>query len=214
VREHGTEPVRGLPEPLPPGERLLWQGVPWGRALARRALHVRTAALYFGALLTWGAASAIAGGATAAAAARSGLLPALLALCALGLLALYAWLTARTTVYTITSSRVVIRFGIALPVTVNLPFAIVAAAGLRTYADGTGDIPLTLAVPARLAWPVLWPHVRPWRLTRPEPMLRAVPEAARVAQILGRALAAAAEQSPQVAPPVPAEVRAPGAVAA
>lgn len=212
----GGEPVRGLPERLPAGERLLWQGVPSGRPLARRALHLRTAALYFGALLVWGAVSAVSGGASAAEAARSSLLPGGLALGVLGGTALLAWLTARTTVYTITSQRVAIRFGIALPVTVNVPFTAIAAAGLRAYEDGTGDIPLTLAVPLRLAWPVLWPHVRPWRVARPEPMLRAVPEAARVAQILGRALAAASAQptSATALPSSGAEALGHGAVAA
>lgn len=216
MREHGAEPVRGLPERLPAGERLLWQGVPDAKALARQAFHVRTLAFYFAALLAWNAAASLSGG--AAAAARSTLLPALLAAGALGLLMLLARLTARTTVYTITSRRVVIRFGIALPVTVNLPFAAIESAGLREHASGTGDIPLLLAIPKGLPWPVLWPHVRPWRITRPQPMLRAVPDAARAAQILARALAASASQpapaSPQPALPPGTEAATPETVTA
>ena len=46
----------------------------------------------------------------------------------------------------------------------------------------------------KVAYLLLWPHARPWRLSKPEPMLRAVPDAARVAAILARALAAAASQ--------------------
>ena len=53
LNEYETEPVRGLPERLPAGETILWQGAPrWG-ALARRAFHVRKIALYFAILLAW-----------------------------------------------------------------------------------------------------------------------------------------------------------------
>ena len=48
----------------------------------------------------------------------------LLALTAIGMLTLLAWLSARATVYSVTSHRVIIKGGVALPVTVNLPFAI------------------------------------------------------------------------------------------
>lgn len=196
MREHDAEPVPGLPERLPPGERILWQGAPRWDALARRAYHVRALAFYFAALLAWVAA---ASGSVRAVAMAAGL-----AMAALGLLAGLAWLTARTTCYTVTNRRVVMRFGIAVPVTLNLPFAAVHAAGVRVHADGTGDVALAMAVPRGLSWPVLWPHARPWRLSRPEPVLRAVPDAARVAQILGRALASHADQpAPAVAQHVP-----------
>lgn len=42
------EPVRGLPERLPEGEHILWQGRPSTRMLAREALSTRTVAIYFG----------------------------------------------------------------------------------------------------------------------------------------------------------------------
>ena len=38
-----------------------------------------------------------------------------------------------------------------------------------------------------LGYALLWPHARPWRLSQPEPMLRAVPEAQDVAAILAEA---------------------------
>ena len=41
------------------------------------------------------------------------------------------------------------------------------------------------------AWLLLWPHVRPWRMRHPEPMLRSLPDAAHVAAILAPALTAA-----------------------
>lgn len=202
MREHDAEPVLGLPGRLPEGERVLWQGAPCWRALALRAYHVRALALYFVALVAWVAA--------ASSSARDTLLAAGLAGAALGLLTGLAWLTAQTTLYTVTSRRAVIRFGVAVPVTVNLPFAAISSAGLRAYADGTGDLALLMAVPRGLSWPVLWPHVRPWRLARPEPVLRAVPDAARAAQILARALASHAEQP---APAIPHPALPPGAAA-
>ena len=100
-----------------------------------------------------------------------------------------AWLSARTTVYTITDRRVVMRVGIVLSVTFNLPFRVIQSAALMTHADGTGDIPLALAGEDRIAYLHLWPHARPWRIARPQPMLRCVPAAASVAALLSRAVA-------------------------
>ena len=49
--EHDSEPVRGLPEPLPPGETLLWQGSPRWWSLALDAYRVRALAVYFGVIV-------------------------------------------------------------------------------------------------------------------------------------------------------------------
>ena len=180
--------LRGLPEPLPAGERVLWQGAPsWG-GLARRVFHVRKVVLYCSVLLAWRVVADLADGATVVAAlgAALGLVP--FALTALAILAALAWAFASTTVYTITSRRVVMRYGVALPMTLNLPFARITGAGLRLHPDGSGDLPLTLAGPDRIAYLHLWPHARPWRVARPEPMLRAVPKAGEVAALLADAM--------------------------
>jgi hypothetical protein len=84
------------------------------------------------------------------------------------------------------------RIGIVLTVTFNIPFRNIESAGLKVYADGTGDIPLALSADSKIAFVHLWPHARPWRAARPEPMLRDVPDAARVAAIVSQALATAA----------------------
>lgn len=193
LREHDGEPVRGLPEPLPAGEHLLWQGAPDRAATRRHVFHLRMAALYFGAMLTWQVAAAVGEGGLTAPALLSTAGFGLLTAMALGLIALLAWLVSRTTVYTITSKRVVMRIGIALSMTANIPFRLVDGAAVKRHADGTGDLLLRLAPEARLSYIVLWPHAKPWSFARPAPMLRAVPDAERVAQILARALAAAAE---------------------
>lgn len=185
------EPVRGLPERLPAGERMLWQGNPHWRALLKHMFHARVVAAYFGLLAVWRLVSDLNDGRGVGEALVSALWIVPVAAAGLGLLALLAWLIARTTVYTITERRLVMRFGVALSMTVNVPFKVVEAADLRTHAGGVGDIPLTLARGQRLSYLVLWPHVRPWRFAKPQPMLRGVRDAARVAEILGTAYAAA-----------------------
>jgi hypothetical protein len=194
MSEYDGEPVRGLPERLPRGETILWQGSPEWKAFARHALHLRTFMVYFALLTVWNGVSALLADHTVAQAAVSALWGLGLGVAACLLLTLFAWGTGRATVYTITSKRVVMRYGLALPMTVNYPFALVDGAGLRLHADGTGEIPLAMQKGSRLSYLVMWPHARPWRIGKPEPMMRAIPEAERVARILGRALAAAADQ--------------------
>jgi hypothetical protein len=185
--EHEFEAAHGLPEPLPASEKLLWQGAPDLWAMARDVFHIRAVALYFGVILALRAASAWSdtGSANDALLAAVYLLP--LAVLGLGLLALLAWLTARTTVYTLTNQRVVMRIGIVLTLTFNLPFKAIAAADVRSRSSGTGDIPLTLTAGEKIAFAHLWPHARPWRVATPVPMLRNVPDAARVSQLLAQA---------------------------
>ena len=186
------EPMPGIPAPLPAGEVLLWQGTPDWRSLAIRAFHVRKVAIYCGVLLIFPVVSAAAHVGTLAAVGMALLTFGTVALAAVAILVLMAWGYARTTVYSITSRRVIMRAGIALPVTFNFPFATISSAGLKLHADGTGDIPLALTGNDRAAYLFLWPNARPWRLARPEPMLRSVPDAVRAAEILAGALAAAA----------------------
>ena len=189
MKEHETEPVRGLPERLPAGESILWQGAPrWG-ALARRVFHVRKIALYFAILLAWLVYADIADAIPAGQIVRSSLWLIGGAAVVIGLLSGIALLIQRSTVYTITTRRVVMRFGMAFPMAFNLPFRRIRSAGLRRYADGSGDIPLVLGEGDKLAYAVLWPHARPWRFSRPEPMLRGLADAQQVAEILARALA-------------------------
>ena len=99
----------------------------------------------------------------------------------------------------ITNKRVVMRYGVALPMALNIPFKRIASASIARHARETADIPLVLSGPDRISYLHLWPHVRPWRVTRPEPMLSAVPDGARVAEILGRALQEAYGQQVQAA---------------
>lgn len=220
MNEHDGEPVRGLPARLPEGEHILWQGAPDWRALARTALKVRWVAGYFGVLAAWNAADGLAAGETFGSVAAQAVLTAAAGGVAVGLLALYAWLAARTTVYTLTNKRFVLRHGVALSKIFNVPYRVIAAAGLKTGASGTGDIALRLIADSKVAYPHLWPHARPWRFSHPEPMLRAIPEAATVARQLHEAVEQAARESgrpfvvgvPGTAPAAPSAAPAPHAV--
>lgn len=185
--EHEFEPQRGLPEALPPGETLLWQGSPEAGMLARRAFHVRKLVVYFTMLAGLRLTLMLGSAATTREMLVSLLWMTLLGATAIGLLYFVAWLSARSAVYTITDRRIVMRVGIVLTLTFNIPFKRITGAGLRLNADGTGDLPITLAGDDRIAWLHLWPHARPWKLAHPEPMLRCVPKAAEVAGLLAEA---------------------------
>ena len=184
---------------LPQGESILWQGQPTARAFALRVFHLRLVAAYFGLLFLGRVAVGMLDDQPlqdVLASASRVFIPAVISLVILGGLAV---LYSRTTRYTITNRRVLLQFGAVLPMTLNVPLAQVASAGLKTYSDGSGDIPLALITEKRLSILLLWPHLRPWRLNQVEPMLRSVPQARVVADTLAKALVAA---SPSVSEPV------------
>jgi hypothetical protein len=189
--EHDSEPVPGLPAALPPGEQVLWQGAPGLGGLGRRALHLRWLSAYFVLLALWRGGSLAADGAGGLEVAQGVAFILLLGAVPVGLMLLYGWAVARSTLYTITTRRVVVRTGVALPMTVNIPFALIGSAAVAMHADGTGDIALQVTPPHRVSWVALWPHTRSWHVTKPQPTLRAVAQPEQVAQTLGRALAAA-----------------------
>lgn len=208
AHEHEFEAAPGLPEALPANETQLWQGSPNALLLARQALHVDLILVYFGALLAWRGISSAYDGATLGQTlmAMAGMLP-LIAL-ALALLSGIAWLMARTTVYTITNKRVVMRVGVVLSITFNLPFSQIGSAGWRARGEQGGDIVLNLSGTDRIAYLHLWPHVRPWQLKRTQPMLRGLSHAKDVAQTL----AAALQQAEAARHAMPLPLRAVGTV--
>lgn len=184
------EPIPGLPARPPRDEAILWQGAPDWRHLAVRAFHVRKVFVWFAILAVWRMAAGLSDGDVGPALSMSVAVLAAMSLIAAAILCLIAYSVARTTVYTITERRVAMRFGVALPMTVNLPFAQVDAVALRPDGDGVGDLALTLSEGKGFSYLVLWPHVRPWQFSHPRPMLRSVPQVQEVADILARAFAA------------------------
>ena len=201
--EHEFEPEYGLPECLPATEAKRWQGSPDAWQVTRRVFHWNKLALYFAVIVAWRVATLLGDGAGAAEIGSSlARLVPLFALC-LALLALLGWLTARTTVYTLTDRRVVMRVGIVLTVTYNLPLNSMDAADLHPLSGGCGDIALKLKPGTRIAYLHLWPHVRPWRYVQTQPMLRCLPDAAAVAEQLATAWALANQQAAQLATAAP-----------
>ena len=182
THEHEWEAAPGLPSALPAGERVVWQGAPNWKRLAIHAFHVRKVALYFAFMLAVQAINLTApeGQVDWKPLVVAGSLYAL----ALALLLGTAWFSARSTLYTLTNKRVVMRIGIVLTLTFNLPFKRIAGASLKTQGAGTGDIALALHPEDRIGWAHLWPHQRAWHVTRPQPTLRCVPDSQQVGELL------------------------------
>jgi hypothetical protein len=193
THEYDQEPQVGLPEQLPPNERLIWQGSPNWRSMAIHVFHVRKVAAYL--LLMMAARAYVVGseqGFSQGVVSAFWLTPFIAF--AVGGLSLLAYLSAKDTMYTITSKRIVMRIGIALTLTYNIPLKLVFAAGMHERKDGSGDIPLTMLKGNKIALLNLWPHARPWRITSPEPMLRCLPEVKAVAAELAKAWSQANQQ--------------------
>jgi hypothetical protein len=186
------EPVRGLPQLLPPGERMLWQGAPRWQDLAVHAFHARKVVWYFVAIAVAQGLYRYADGQSLAEALGPFQWLAPAGLVAAALLTGLAFLSARTTAYTITTKRLVMRIGMALSVSINLPFSQIDGASIRLFANGSGDIPLKVTPKERVAYLLLWPHARPFHFAHPQPALRCIANADQVAGLLASALAGTA----------------------
>lgn len=182
--EYEFEPQFGLPERLPLDEFIVWQGSPDIGALASSAFHFKKVAIYFFILIGACAWPALEAGTGVMSVLHSIKWIAPLTVICLACLWMLAYLTARTTVYTLTNKRVVMRLGIVLTVSFNLPLKQVASADVRVLDNGFGDITLMLEGSDRIAWVHLWPSVRPWRISKPEPTLRAIPNVQEVSEKL------------------------------
>ena len=164
---------------LPPGETVLWKGGPSLGAWLKRSWAIRAIWLWVGVAAV-GLALWSSGGAGRQEVAWLVLVGAFGSLC---VVAVDAWIC-RSTRYLITDRRIAMRFGLALPGTANIPLEDLRGASIRRFDDGSGDIAVEPQNPLGVGFSVLWPHVRPWRLSRPEPSLRFVPDVDRVGRIL------------------------------
>ena len=184
IHEHEFEESPGLPAPLPKNETVLWQGSPDWRSLAIHVFHLRKIAVYFAVMLMVQAANLYDAQQPLSVWLMPCVTSAVLASAALTCLTLWAWLSSRTTLYTITDRRVVMRIGIVLSLTFNLPFKRIVAADLRVLNDQTGDISLQLPEQDKIGFFHLWPHARGLNLKHPQPCLRCVPKAKAVGELL------------------------------
>ena len=193
MSEYDHEPVRGLPGLLPSDEHILWQGSPDWKQLVAAALHIRLAVLYFAIIVSWAIASGDSGTAIGV---------SILGAVVVALFVAFAWGVGRTTVYTLTDKRIVLRIGVALNKCINLPLAEIEAANLKMLGAGHGNIVIALKGAPRLGYVMLWPHVRSLRFIRPQPMLRAIPDALTVSQLLFKATEKVQPVAPADASPV------------
>lgn len=206
MSEYDTEPVPGLPQNLPEGETLLWQGSPDAQAVARRVLHANAVMVYFAMLALVPFVSAAVQGTswTDALAATARL--AVVGAVAMAILTILARAIARTTIYSLTSKRIVMRYGVAFPMSLNIPFKEIAAIDCKPYADGTADVALSANGPLRISYLHLWPHARSWRFETAQPTLRVLPAGADVAKAIASAMVAAGIQGSQSRAPSPTSV--------
>lgn len=184
-----------LSAPLPEGERVLWQGKPAPFGFLKQIFHVQIMVAYVGLLLGWclvtGARTGHLGEAALTALRYAGLSGG-----ALIVFAALAWGLAWSTTYTITTARVIVEYGMALPKSVSIPFASVDGAQMRAAGRAAGDLVLDLRTGEKVSYLLMWPHVRPGSLMRAQPMMRALNDVSAPAQILSRALAASAGMMP------------------
>ncbi len=175
--------VDGFDQLLPGGERVLWVGAPDPWRWLKRSLALRAVWLWLGGIALFGVATGSAG------------VPVFVWLGVVGAIGTafvvvgIVW-TSRATRYLITDRRVALRIGLALPGEVNLPLGAIENAAVRRFGDGSGDIAITPSAPLGVGYAVLWPHARPWRLSRPEPLLRSIEGVDDVAAVLRAAVEA------------------------
>lgn len=184
--DFAVEPIEGLPELLPKGEVILWQGRPNWLRLTIESLNLWWVIGYFGLLVAWRLVTVIdylpLGTAVSVSvpflfvAAFVGLL-----LCSIG------YIQARSTVYTITNRRVVMRIGAALTLTLNLPFTKIDNAAVAKKRGGFGNIAFETSGDTKFSFFVLWPHARSWYFGKPQPTLKCIPDIEKVSSILGQA---------------------------
>ena len=211
--EHDYEPVPGLPGRLPEGEYILWQGAPSAARVSRRVMKTRWIAGYFAVLVIWNISAGIYDGRLPSEILFSSGALAILSTIGIGLLEAFAWGVQKTTLYTITNRRVVMRIGVALSATFNLPFTRIVSADMREDKSGAGDIALTLKPGDRLSWLVFWPHVRGFHKGALMPQMICLKDVAIAGNVLAAALAgsrspAVAARPAQVSPKRPDRVAA------
>jgi hypothetical protein len=180
------EPVRGLPEALPEGEHILWQGSPAPLRLARDALGLTWVAGYFAVLTVWrvGVSSTYVSFGEALAHGIPFIVVGMLScLLIFGL----AYMQARSAVYTLTNKRVAMRIGAALTMTLNLPYTQIGNAGLDVKKSGHGSLAFELIGDTRFSYLMTWPHVKPWQMSKTKPSFRSIADVAKVAEIFSDA---------------------------
>jgi len=180
------EPIPGLPEELPEGETVLWQGKPVALAFTINTFRLRWVAVYVAVFLTWRLTNAAT---TDAGITQGMVLETLLTATAftLGGVAIFLVLgaqMARSTIYTLTNRRLVMRYGVGFRKYINLPLSRITGASLKAHGGNTGSIAIETDRAHPLPYFHLWPHARPFRFVHASPMFRAIPDPEEFARLL------------------------------
>ena len=184
--DFAVEPIEGLPELLPKGEVILWQGRPNWLRLTIESLNLWWVIGYFGLLAAWRFLSAIDYMPFGTAISAS--IPFLFVAAFVGLLLCgVGCIQAKATLYTITNRRVAMRIGAALTLTLNLPFTKIDNAAVAKKRGGFGNIAFETSGDTKFSYFVLWPHARSWYFGKPQPTLKCIPDIEKVSSILGEA---------------------------
>lgn len=182
--EHEFEAALGLPEKLPRNEYVIWQGQPDWKQLAVDAFHVRKILVYFSVMVVLQLVHLLDNNTAAIDIVKQVGTSTFLASLALGLLAWSAYLSSQATIYTLTNRRIVMRIGIVLSLTFNLPLKKIVSCDLMALKNQTGNIAIGISSDSPIGWLNLWPHVRAWRINAPQPTLRCVAQAERIGQLI------------------------------
>ncbi|MCR9270321.1 MAG: photosynthetic complex putative assembly protein PuhB [Hyphomonadaceae bacterium] len=183
-----AEPVRGMPDKLPEGESILWQGRPSATALAFGAFRLRWVLGYFVVMTVFRLANLSATGAESGALTNVVSSSLMFAMVAVALILGLSYAMSRAAIFTITNHRVVLRYGAAIRKYVNVPFSKMASAQLKRKSPRIGDISFQLSGPGQPPYLHLWPFARPFKFSKPQPMMRGIKDPQEVAEILARAV--------------------------
>ena len=180
---HEFEPTFGFPESLPTSEKVLWQGSPCAWLIAKRIFFLPHLFFYF---LMFSCLALIVNSDVLT---LKDLFVKFLSYMSLGMVAIFillaiSFLISSTTMYSITDKRVVMRIGIVLNLSLNIPFSKIETAELKAYPDKSGDISLNLVPDNKIAYLHLWPHCRPWFFSSPRPRLSCLKDVEVIASCL------------------------------
>ncbi len=173
----------GLPEKLPVDEKIIWQGSPEYVPLLNRVFLFKHIAIYLLLLVIF---SFILGQNDYGSTKALGILieNTLISLICLGLFMLLGQLSCSTTVYTVTNKRIVMKIGIVLDLSLNIPFNKIESADLKISSDGTGDISFALDPSVKIAYPHLWPHCRAFHFSNPKPTIKCISNPENISLII------------------------------
>jgi hypothetical protein len=188
-REYELEAEYGLPEKLPEAEKIIWQGSPDVWRTAKDIFYIRPVIAYFIFLVFFRIYDGIVLEHSLQVVVISTAWMIALSIVCVGLLGTLAYFTAKSAVYTITNRRIVMRIGMAMTLSFNLPFKEIVSADVKAQKDGYGNIPLKVDYGTKIGYFHLWPHVRPMNFNHPEPMLRNIANVKEVAALLKQAWA-------------------------